>query len=106
MLNSLTLYIFIFEIERIRLFFSEPEKHKYEEKREKIKAILFVVIVSLVIQSLSVSLLNYEMHLSRELYSEFVKLCLSLSSAALKLITDFYIFWIAIRGIWYLFSEY
>jgi len=49
MLNSLTLYIFIFEIERIRLFLSEPEKHKFEEKREKIKAILFVVIVSLLI---------------------------------------------------------
>ena len=49
MLNSITLYIFIFEIERIRLFLSEPDKFKFEEKRENIKAILVVVIISLVI---------------------------------------------------------
>ena len=59
LLNSLTLYVFIFEIDRIRLFLSEFDKFKYQEKRETIKAVLVVVMISLVLQSLSVSVLNY-----------------------------------------------
>lgn len=49
LLNSMTLYVFIFEIERIRLFLSECDKFKYQEKREMIKAVLIVVIISLVL---------------------------------------------------------
>jgi hypothetical protein len=49
LLNSMTLYVFIFEIERIRLFLSECDKFKYQEKREIIKAVLIVVIISLVL---------------------------------------------------------
>jgi hypothetical protein len=49
LLNSMTLYVFIFEIERIRLFLSECDKFKYQEKREMIKAVLIVVILSLVL---------------------------------------------------------
>ena len=106
LLNSMTLYVFIFEIERIRLFLSECDKFKFQEKREMIKAVLIVAIISLVLQSLSVSVLNYDMHQDKSFLHDQIKMSLCLGSAVLKLITDAFVYWIALRGINYLIIEY
>jgi hypothetical protein len=106
LLNSMTLFFFIFEIERIRLFLSECDKFKYQEKREMTKAVLIVVIISLVLQSLSVSILNYNMHQNKTFLHDQIKMSLCLVSALLKVITDSYVYWVALRGINYLIGEY
>lgn len=70
------------------------------------RALLLVVIVSVVVQTLCVLALNYRTHVNSEAFSDLSIRILSVSSASLKVLTDTFVYWIALRGIWAIFCEY
>ena len=106
MLNSLVLYFFIFEVDRIRLQITEDDILKFKNKYQIRRAQLLVVILSVVSQAICVVILNYQKNVDQHTLSELSVLILSVSSTFIKILTDAFVYWIAIRGIWFLFREY
>lgn len=53
-----------------------------------------------------VSALNYQTHINNEALSDLSKIILSITSGSLKFCTDFTVYWIGIRGLKVIFSEY
>ena len=100
------LYMFIFELNRIKILLQGPEDFEQKLKLLKIIRGICILLTFLAVILISLNNLNFNLPEEDQFLTDQSEKGLEITSALIKLVVDIYIYWNLSQSIKYLYREF